>query len=162
VIVNRPPADGLDPTFTCRMLPGANVTLAVLLIVSVPTFVKLLPGRTTPPAPTCTVRAPPSPTVPLPPRIAPELTATFDWPVPDLAVLFTSRVPALTVVVPEYVLFPETARMPGPFLANPVVALLMTPPRVVVPVPRTLMTCWVPEADRSTAPPRVRSFVPAV
>src|SRR5438876_4241453 len=99
VMFSRPATVGLVPTFTCRVLFGANVTLPRLLTVSVPIPVTLPPGRTTAPAATLTVWNPPLPTVPVPPRTAPGLTATFPEPTPDPAVLLTIRVPALTAVV---------------------------------------------------------------
>jgi hypothetical protein len=56
-----------------------------------------------------------APTVPAPASMAPEFTVTAELAIEP----FTIRVPALTVVAPEYVSVPDSVRVPVPALVTP-------------------------------------------
>ena len=70
-------------------------------------------------------------------RVAPLLTTTAADVAPSAAALSTSRMPALTVVCPVYVLVPSSSSVPGPFFTS-APAPLITPVKVLLPVPSSV------------------------
>ena len=90
-----------------------------------------LPGLTMA-APLVTI----NPTVPVPPRVAPELTETLPSTLP-----LTSMVPSATRVPPVYVLAAEVSNTPGPCLANPAEPEIACP---IIRVAGPLSTATVP------------------
>ena len=89
----------VPPISTANVEPLANDTLPVFRIPG------LVPGATVPPLATLTV----PPTVPCPPRVPLLLTETA---LPEAVEPLTTRVPALIVVAPVYVLAPLKVVVP--------------------------------------------------
>ena len=98
---------------TRRLPPACKVTAPTSSLARAPT---LLPGSTAPPM----VKLPSGPS---PISVAPDATVTAEFASDPL----TSRVPALTVVLPLYVFAPNSVRTPAPFFSRVPVPLI-TPP----------------------------------
>ena len=125
VLADVLPESWLEP-LEMVTLPIVLTPLSVLAAVkvAVPLMIKFEPLIVPP------VELTLPPTVPDPPRVAPEATFTVLEPDSDP---FTSSSPAETVVVPVYVFEPESPHVPEPFLTNVkalVPLLAMTPAKV--------------------------------
>ena len=117
----------------------------------------LVPGAKVAPALTWV-----APTVPGPDRAAPLLTVTAD----DASKPLTSRVPALTVVVPVYALpSPDSDITPVPVFTKPPLPIRepaksddeLSPPTVSVKTPVSSRLPVTPATDPNVAPPPVES-----
>src|SRR5436309_10213523 len=108
--------EAFDPRAAANWPPLCRVTAPFTL--RAPVGAVAVPGNTVPPLATVTALPDPGAMIPVPPRVPVLLTLTFPVPVPLPAALVTSKVPALTLVSPEWVLAPASAQVPPPVLVR--------------------------------------------